>query len=100
MDANNPSPVSDGKPWYADGERGWADYALFLGTGGASSLFGGDVDSVVSWGAKDTDGDGKPNATDGDSVPDVVDGLGLKPVVYAAAAAVGLGILGRIARWW
>jgi hypothetical protein len=89
----------DPDSWYADGDVSLADWALFLGTGGASSYFGGDVPSFGSWSVADDDGDGEPNVSDPDALPtpDFSKLPGASEFGNAAGKAIGLGVVALVA---
>lgn len=85
--------------WYADGDVSLADWALFLGTGGASSYFGGDVPSFGSWSIGDSDGDGEPNVSDPDALPsvDLSKLPGADAFGASAGKAIGVGLVAILA---
>jgi hypothetical protein len=89
-----------GEGWYADGKVSLADWALFVGTGGASSYFSGDVPSFGAWSVADDDNDGQPNVSDPDALPDAPD-LSKLPGAgefgTAAGKAIGFGVVALVA---
>lgn len=91
--------LEDEEGWYADGDVSLADWALFLGTGGASSWFGGDIPSFGSWSVGDSDGDGEPNVSDPDALPkpDLSKLPGASSFGKAAGQAVGVGVVALVA---